>query len=193
MSGIRRKKVSDLLNKKYNRLVVVEYLGVGRHKKHFWLCHCDCGGKIILPTYRITGETTTTKSCGCLRVESMRIIRHDPTTHNLHDTKLYQVFQSMKQRCYNPNSQRYMYYGGKGVKVLWEDVSEFVAWALSSGYKEGLSIDRIDSEGNYEPSNCRWITVSENTTRAHLGRTKKSIGDGAESSLQEGLLCKKEV
>ena len=79
----------------------------------------------------------------------------------------------MKQRCSNPKSQRWKYYGAKGIKVEWETVESFYDWAMKSGYKSGLSIDRIDNEKNYCPENCRWVTVSENTRHAHLGRTKK--------------------
>tara|TARA_R110000744_G_scaffold147303_1_gene260270 strand:+ start:407 stop:643 length:237 start_codon:yes stop_codon:yes gene_type:complete len=78
----------------------------------------------------------------------------------------------MHQRCINPKSQRWIYYGGKGVKVCeaWQDIVTFYNWAQDNGYEEGLSIDRVDSEGDYEPSNCRWITLAENTRRAHLGK-----------------------
>jgi hypothetical protein len=187
MSGIRRKKVSDLVGKVFNRLTVVGYLEKGKHNRHFWKCSCTCGGEIVLHTARLTAKSVTTKSCGCLRKEKLLSVRFDPTTHNLHDTKLYGVYQSMKQRCTNKNSQRYEYYGAKGVKVLWEDVEDFVVWAYDSGYKEGLSIDRIDSDGHYEPANCRWITLEENTRRAHIGKAKKSSGGPAESVVQEDI------
>jgi len=174
MRGTKRKMVSDLLGKSFGRLTVTEYIGLGKYDKHYWKCSCECGGEITLPTYRITGKASATSSCGCLRKERLRENRYDPTTHDLSNTKLYAVFQSMKHRCSNPNSQRFDYYGGKGVKVLWETVEDFVAWAESSGYTEGLSIDRVDSDGDYCPENCRWISLEENTRRAHLGRIKST-------------------
>jgi len=73
----------------------------------------------------------------------------------------------MKERCSNPNSPKYKYYGKRGIIVCteWKDFEEFQSWALSNGYQEGLSIDRIDNDGNYEPDNCRWLPLSENIRR----------------------------
>lgn len=171
--SITRKKVSKLLDYKVGRLTVVKYLGKGKHNKHYWGCECSCGSMCIpLNTSRLTGNNPTL-SCGCIRKEKLKVNRKDPTKHGLHRHKLYQVHASMLQRCKNPNSCRWKYYGGKGVKVCdeWKDFMTFYSWAISSGYKEGLSIDRVDSEGDYEPNNCRWITLQENTRRAHARDT----------------------
>ena len=83
-------------------------------------------------------------------------------------THLYCIWSSMKRRCENPNMQNYKYYGAKGVRVCdsWHDFTVFRQWAESHGYKDGLSIDRIDSGGNYEPSNCRWVTKGQNSREA---------------------------
>lgn len=174
INGIQRKKVSDLLGYTFGRLTVTSYLGKGKWDKHYWECTCICGGKISLPTATVKRKDGT-KSCGCLRKESMALNRACPTRHGLHEHKLYAIYHAMIQRCINPNAQRWKYYGGKGIKVLWEDFLTFYEWAMTNGYRENLSIDRVDPEKDYEPSNCRWITVSENTRRAHLGRFKKSI------------------
>ncbi|MDR0441837.1 MAG: hypothetical protein LBH44_00345 [Treponema sp.] len=82
-------------------------------------------------------------------------------------TKLYAVWESMRQRCNNPNSKPYPHYGGRGIVMCqeWDDFQNFYNWALSSDYKEGLSIDRIDNDGNYCPENCQWMTVSENASK----------------------------
>ena len=93
-------------------------------------------------------------------------------------TRLYKIFSGMKNRCYNPNNQHYKWYGGKGVTVCDEwlgekGVQSFIEWALNNGYEENLSIDRIDPSGNYEPSNCRWVTMSENSSIAH--RTENTV------------------
>lgn len=176
MSTIR-KRVSDLVGKKFNRLTVTAYLGKGKHDKHYWQCQCECGGEVTLNTSRLTGNKPTV-SCGCFRVEAMKDNRFDGVKHGLHDHKLYSIRASMLQRCYNPNSQRFMYYGLKGVSVCqdWQDSFEiFYDWAMSNGYKEGLSIDRIDSEGNYEPSNCQWVTVSENSRRMNIGKRRRAV------------------
>lgn len=172
-NGIARKKVKDLVGKRLNRLVVEELLGKGKFNKYYWRCKCDCGKEVVLNTSRLTGNSPTI-SCGCLRVETLLTNRQDRVIHGLWKHPLYRVYASMKARCLNPNSQRWKYYGARGVEVKWETVEDFYDWAINNGYEKGLSIDRIDNFGHYEPSNCRWITLAENTKRAHLGRTKKS-------------------
>ena len=94
-------------------------------------------------------------------------------THRMSGTKLYYIWQGIKDRCNNSKNKRFKYYGGKGVKVfhLWENnFDNFQKWATSNEYKEGLSIDRIDNDGNYEPNNCRWVTLSENTIKANINK-----------------------
>lgn len=163
-----RKPISNLLGYKVGRLEVVEYLGKGKHNKHYWRCFCECGGWTDLATYRITGSTPTL-TCGCERIKKLKENRCDPTRHGLYKHKLYAIFHGMKYRCYNQKAPRWKYYGGKGVKICdsWSEFIHFYSWSIDNGYREGLSIDRIDSDGNYEPSNCRWVTLSENTTRSN--------------------------
>ena len=80
---------------------------------------------------------------------------------------LYNSWQNMKQRCYNPNNPKYKRYGGRGIKVCdeWQDIVGFLNWAKQTGWKQGLTIDRIDNDGNYCPENCRWVSVSDNSRR----------------------------
>lgn len=98
-------------------------------------------------------------------------------THRMSGTKLYYIWQGIKDRCNNSKNKRFKYYGGKGVKVfhLWENnFDNFQKWATSNEYKEGLSIDRIDNDGNYEPNNCRWVTLSENTIKANINKKNEA-------------------
>ena len=82
---------------------------------------------------------------------------------NEHRSKLYSVWCSMRERCRNENNKDYKHYGGRGIAVCgdWDECKNFKEWAISNGYKEGLSIDRIDTNGDYCPGNCRWITIQE--------------------------------
>lgn len=101
------------------------------------------------------------------------------TAHSKH--RLYSIWGNMKQRCNNPNANGYAYYGGKGVKVCsdWaEHFASFYKWSTENGYADNLTIDRIDSDGNYEPNNCRWITKSKNSRRASISAQANGFGKG---------------
>lgn len=150
----------DLTGQRFGRLTVIR----ATEKRDQWgcviyECRCDCGNVCFVPTGRLTNSRTysTTRSCGCLFNE----------THEQHggsDTNLYMRWHKMKVRCNNPKAQNYKRYGGRGIRICDEWKNSFAAfrdWALSSGYKEGLTLDRIDVNGNYCPENCRWITNKE--------------------------------
>ncbi|AEQ34392.1 HNH endonuclease [Bacillus phage Bastille] len=89
-------------------------------------------------------------------------------SHGMSNTRIHTIWKNMKQRCYNPKRNKYHLYGGKGIRVCedWHDFIPFYEWSMGNGYKEGLTIDRIDSDKDYEPSNCRWVTDTENGRRA---------------------------
>ncbi len=100
--------------------------------------------------------------------------------HGLSKTRLYSIYSGMKQRCYNPNSQPYPLYGGKGITICddWlgdNGLQNFFEWSLSHGYNDNLTIDRLDSSKGYSPDNCQWITASENSKRANPGQKKCSV------------------
>lgn len=122
------------------------------------LCKCDCGNeKIVLSNSLKTGNTT---SCGCFHKEGVAKITY---SHGGTHTKLYNTFLRMRGRCNNPNNKRYKDYGGRGISICkeWDKFEVFREWALSHGYKEGLSIERVDVDKGYCPENCTWIPMSE--------------------------------
>lgn len=168
-----KKPVKSLLGKRFGRLEVVELLGKGKYGKYWWRCFCDCGGWVDLSTQTVNSETT--QSCGCLTSETLKKNRFDGFKHGKHKHPLYAIYHGMLQRCYNPNSQRYKYYGSSGIAVCayWsEDFMNFYDWAMSNGYQDGLSIDRLDSSEDYCPENCEWVTVSENSRRMNANRNR---------------------
>jgi len=137
-----------------------------------WMAQCSCGDKVEVYKYNVVaGKSKRCRKCQAKRQsENTNLKTHGLSKKN---KKLYNVWCGIKRRCYNPNQKSYSVYGAKGIRMCeaWlNDFSNFYSWAMEHGYREGLEIDRIDSIGNYEPSNCRFLTKRENTQRAHLGR-----------------------
>lgn len=151
-------RAKDLTGQRFDRLYIIEFAGRDCKKRLLWKCRCDCGKETIVLANKIfTGRT---KSCGCLRGE---LSRKRATKHGMYRTRLYNIWANMIQRCKNPKSVSYQYYGKRGIKVCeeWEKFSNFADWALNHGYSEELSIDRIDPDKDYEPDNCRWADAIE--------------------------------
>lgn len=151
-------KFRDLTGMRFGKLLVLKENG-RKNSRVMWLCKCDCGTVKSIPSGNLTNGNS--KSCGCGQ-------RHYGTDNNSFKhggakTNLYNVWKTMRQRCMNPNCHDYNWYGGKGVDICpeWNDYNNFREWAISSGYKNGLTLDRIDGLKNYEPDNCRWITIQE--------------------------------
>lgn len=155
----------DELGNRYGRLLVVGFAGVGVRKYALWRCRCDCGKEIVVPGNSL--RKGNTRSCGCLSVDvsTERIVKHNTTHGKTHDP-LYKRWSSMLTRCENPHVKNYKDYGGRGIKVCeeWHSFEAFYKWAMESGYKPEYTIDRIDNDGDYKPSNCHW-TRGENQAR----------------------------
>lgn len=148
-----------LENKKFGKLLVIKKAGLNKHGNVIWLCKCDCGKNCKTTSHNLLSGNT--KSCGCLAFNYFH--NHDGKNikHNKSNTRLYHIWRDMKLRCYNEKQVGYKNYGARGIKVCndWKnDFKAFYAWAINNGYNETLSIDRINNDGDYEPSNCRWNT-----------------------------------
>lgn len=168
---IPNKRIKDLTGQKFERLIVKGYIGKNNKNHALWLCRCSCDNYTLVTTTDL--KSGHVKSCGCLKIE-MTIERNKNNSYAKHGqsrTRIYRIWQLMKDRCSNVNRDRYKDYGGRGITYCkeWVDFKCFYSWAIDNGYKENLTIDRINVNGNYEPNNCRWITNKEqqNNKRYH--------------------------
>lgn len=159
------RKFDDLTGKRFGQLTVVS-LNTEEHKdkRRYWNCRCDCGNeRVVLTAFLNNGATTRCKLC-CKKEKSENAIRMSKDKHGMVKTHSWKTWRRIRQRCYYPKINGYANYGGRGISVCdeWNNCFEsFRDWAFENGYKEGLSIDRIDVNGNYEPSNCRWVSIKE--------------------------------
>lgn len=152
----------DLTGKRHGRLTVLRKSDFGRTR---WICKCDCGNVRELTAHRFYEYL----SCGCLEKENRKSLSKKTITHGKTNTRLYAIYCGMKDRCSNPNYKYFARYGGRGIKVCEEWLNSFLSfekWAYENGYDDSLdgkhqSIDRINTDGDYEPLNCKWSNQTE--------------------------------
>lgn len=180
-------KLIDLTGQRFERLTVIERAeNAGRTTR--WKCVCDCGNVTIVRQPDL--KSGRTLSCGCLFSEQLA---ERNAKHGLSKTRICNIWRSMKDRCYNSNCKAYKNYGGRGIRVCDEwlnDLKGFYDWSMTNGYEENLTLDRIDVNGNYEPSNCRWAdrtTQANNTRSNHLIEYDGKTQTIAEWSRETGI------
>lgn len=159
----------NLTGMTFGKLTALKAVGKNKHNCYLWKCVCLCGNTSIVATNDLTSGNT--QSCGCQK---------GTPTHRKTKTRLYRIWRNMKQRCFNPQVTAYHTYGGRGITVYeeWRLCFEsFEAWAIEHGYSADKELDRIDTNGNYEPSNCRWITHKENCRNRRTNHFVEINGD----------------
>ncbi len=169
------RKVVDLSGEKFGKLEVLKLAYIKNKRTCYWLCKCECGNtKVINGDSLKKGDI---KACGCLRGKGSK--------YSIQDKKIYKKWSHMLSRCNNPKDISYKNYGGRGIKVCkeWFDYENFAKWSIENGYSENLELDRINTNGDYSPDNCRYITRLENSRNKR--KTLKFCYKGEELTLKQ--------
>ena len=177
----------DITGQKFGKLTVISFsrdVKSGNRYRKYWNCICECGNHKEVRLDSLTSGNV--KSCGCLHEEvSYKNLTPGSPKYDVIDKRLRGIWEGIKRRCLNEKCSCFNRYGGRGITICdeWLDFNKFAKWALSNGYRKDLTIDRIDNNKGYEPSNCRWITTKEQ--QFNKRNNKRFFHDGKNLTLPE--------
>jgi len=156
------KKYESLVGQNFGLLSVIADIALIPNKPRRVFVRCACGKEFAVKPASLKNATKSVKSCGCTR------------NHGKQGNRLYSIWRNIKQRCTNPKLTQYKYYGGRGINLCpeWENFLNFYSWAVTNGYADDFTIDRKNNDGDYEPTNCRWVsrTIQNRNKRTLLQR-----------------------
>lgn len=153
-------KLIDIAGRRFGRLVAIRCVELDPNQGSIWLCRCDCGAETSTASKSL--RRGKTKSCGCFHAQAAaaRRLRHGETAGRI--SRTYTTWYAAKQRCTNPRNKVFSFYGGRGIRMCDRWANDFATFLQDMGQRpEGRTLDRINPDGNYEPSNCRWATPKE--------------------------------
>ena len=190
-------KGMELIGQKFGLLTVIEKSKQNSKRGRFWVCHCECGNTKEKPVRTSHLTKARVISCGCVSKYNRAHFGDRWKTHGCPNKKLYWVWSAMKGRCLNKSNKQYKDYGERGIDICveWINYEHFYKWAIENGYKQGLTIDRLDNDKGYNPSNCRWadnFQQSQNRRSNHFvtheGQTKTLAEWGRDFGIKENTL-----
>jgi hypothetical protein len=189
--------MKDLTDMRFGRLICLQPVGRDPLTRCvMWLCQCDCGSQTTVRSQRLL--IGNTRSCGCLHRDQRIEQCKSRATHGATRSSLHSRWMHIRERCHDPHSKAFKHYGGRGIRVCqeWrEDFTSFRDWAMANGYRDDLTIERIDNDGNYEPGNCKWIPLADqgrnkrnNHILSHAGHTTYLSAWARELGINVGTL-----